>query len=35
MGIGYYKPECLTGGAHIIFKGQKRLKSSILLQVSC
>ena len=35
MRIGYCKPECSTGGAHIIFKGEERLESSILLQVSC
>ena len=35
MRIGYCKPECSTRGAHIIIKGQERLESSILIQVSC
>ena len=35
MRIGYCKPKCSTGGAHIIFKGQERLESCMLLQVSC
>ena len=33
--IGYCKPECSTGGAHAIFREQKRLESSMILQVSC
>ena len=35
MRNGYCKPECSTGGADIIFKGQEGHKSSMLLQVSC
>ena len=35
MRIGYCKQDCLTGGAHVIFKGQERPESSMLLQVSC
>ena len=35
MRIDYCKPESSTGGAHIIFKRQERLESSMLLQVSC
>ena len=35
MRIGFCKPEHSTGGAHIISKGQERLESSMLLQVSC
>ena len=32
MRIGYCKAGCSMGGTYIIFKGQERLKPSMLLQ---
>ena len=35
MRIGYCKPEHTTEVAHITFKGQEKLVSSMPLHVSC